>query len=141
MYGLKSSSLWRSTATYAVFASCGDGSMMLTVLHSGIFGVTFDQCWPSSVVTWTRPSSVPAQSVPLFIADSASATTVSYDSQEVMSWVSGPPLGCCLDLSFRVRSPLICVQLRPSSVDLKTDSPAVYNTSGLCGESISGETH
>src|SRR5439155_22135644 len=135
MYGLRSSSLCRSTATYAVFASCGEGSMMLTVLHSGIFGVTFDQCWPSSVVTWTSPSSVPAHSVPLFTGDSASANTVSYYSTEVMSFVSGPPLGCCLDLSLRVRSPLICVQLCPSSVDLKTHSPAAYSTSGLCGES------
>ena len=51
MYGLKSSSLCRSTATYAVLPSCGEASMILTVLHSGIWGVTFDQCCPSSVVT------------------------------------------------------------------------------------------
>jgi len=58
-----------------------------------------------------------------------------------MSLVSGPPLGFCFDLSLRVRSPLIAVQLCPSSVDLNTHSAAVYITSGLCGESISGEIH
>ncbi len=45
----------------------------MTVLHSGIFGVTFAQFLPSSVVTWTNPSSVPAQIVPCFFGDSASA--------------------------------------------------------------------
>src|SRR5205823_3377204 len=77
IYGLKSSSLCRSTATYALLASCGDGSMRSTVLQSGIFGVTFEQCWPSSLVTWTNPSSVPVQIVPFFIGDSASAKIVS----------------------------------------------------------------
>src|SRR5437764_5760084 len=96
IYGLKSSSRWRSTATYAVFPSYGDGSMMETVLHSGIFGVTFVHVFPSSVLTCTSPSSLPAQSVPSCFGDSASAKIVSKYSTEVMSFVSAPPLGAGL---------------------------------------------
>src|SRR5213075_104091 len=99
--------------------------MIDTVLHSGIFGVTFAQFLPSSVVTWTKPSSVPAQIVPCFFGDSASAKTVSYYSTDVMSRGRGPPLGCCLLLSLRVRSPLICVHVFPWSVVLKTLSAPV----------------
>src|SRR5579864_9655556 len=56
-----------------------------------------------------------------------------------MSRVIGPPDGFCLDLSLRVRSPLIAVQLCPLFVDLKTISIAVYSVLGSCGEIISGD--
>jgi len=39
--------------------------------------------------------------------------------------VKGPPDGCCFDLSLRVRSGLIAVQLAPLFVDLKTRSAQV----------------
>src|ERR1700681_2351043 len=65
MSGLRSSSLCRSIAANALPASCGEGSMMLTMLHAGMsLGVTFRHVCPSSWVTWISPSSVPAHSSP-----------------------------------------------------------------------------
>src|SRR5689334_9905647 len=58
-----------------------------------------------------------------------------------MSSVMGPPEGFCLDLSLRVRSPLIAVQLCPASVDLKTISAEVYSVLGSCGEMNRGSVH
>src|SRR6266852_4573739 len=58
-----------------------------------------------------------------------------------MSRVIGPPDGFCLDLSLRVRSPLIVFQLCPASVDLNTISAAAYMVSGSCGEISNGEVH
>jgi hypothetical protein len=60
-------------------ASKEEGSIMLTVPHSGkpvIAAVTFFQLFPSSVVTCTRPSSLPAQIKPFCFGDSAIAKTV-----------------------------------------------------------------
>src|SRR6516225_1121101 len=56
-----------------------------------------------------------------------------------MSKVIGPPEGFCLDLSLRVRSGLIAVQLWPASVDLKSLSAAAYRVLGSWGEISSGE--
>src|SRR5215470_14429132 len=56
-----------------------------------------------------------------------------------MSKVIAPPDGFCLDLSLRVRSELIGVQLCPPFVDLKSISPAQYSVLGSCGEINSGE--
>src|ERR1041385_6840673 len=56
-----------------------------------------------------------------------------------MSSVIGPPDGFCFDLSLRVRSPLIAVQLCPALVDLNTISLAVYSVLGSCGETMSGD--
>ena len=53
--------------------------MLLTVPHSGrpgIAAVTFFQVLPSSVVTCTRPSSLPAQIRPFCFGDSAIAKIV-----------------------------------------------------------------
>src|SRR5437016_14628267 len=98
--------------------------MRLTRLHSpNSFDVTFVQCCPPSRVTCTSPSSVPAQITPFSTGDSAIVNTVSSYSTLVLSWVTGPPEDCCLLLSFRVKSPLIAVQLIPPSVVLKTASP------------------
>jgi len=45
-------------------AACGDSSIASTVPHSGIpAGVTSVHTPPPSRVRWTRPSSVPTQSV------------------------------------------------------------------------------
>jgi hypothetical protein len=111
-----------STTTYAVAGSNGDGSIMLTVAHSGIpgiFDVTFVQLRPASRVTCTRPSSLPAQITPACRGDSASAKTVSYVSTPVLSPVMGPPDHFCFDLSLRVRSGLIASHVWPPSFVLK----------------------
>ena len=89
--------------------------MLLTVPHSGRFGiflVTLLQLFPPSRVTCTSPSLVPAQITPASFGDSATAKTVPAYSTPMLSGVS-PPEICCRLLSFRVRSPLICVQLWP----------------------------
>src|SRR2546430_11591697 len=83
---------------------------MLTVPNSGtadIADVTFCHFSPLSVVTCTRPSSLPAQISPSRLGDSAMAKTVPYVSTPVLSPVIGPPAHFCLDLSLRVRSGLI----------------------------------
>ena len=83
---------------------------MLTVPHSGKFGiaaVTFFQFFPSSVVTCTSPSSLPAQMRPFCFGDSAIAKTVPNVSTPVPSPVMGPPVHVCFDLSFLVRSGLM----------------------------------
>src|SRR5437016_1732519 len=56
-----------------------------------------------------------------------------------MSRVIGPPEGFCFDLSLRVRSGLIAVQLWPPLVDLNSISFAVYSVLGSCGEIRRGE--
>src|SRR5580704_13911566 len=56
-----------------------------------------------------------------------------------MSSVMGPPEGFCLDLSLRVRSGLMGVQLWPPLVDLKSISAAEYIVFGSCGETSKGE--
>ena len=89
--------------------------------HSGVpGGVTFFHALPVSRVSQTRPSSVPAHSVPLATGDAASTNTVSKYSTLVMSSWIGPPDGCCFDLSLRVRSFEIAVQVLPSSLDRHT---------------------
>src|SRR6267143_1459018 len=58
-----------------------------------------------------------------------------------MSRVIAPPDGFCLDLSLRVRSPLMDFQLCPASVDLNTISAAVYIVLGSWGEISNGDVH
>src|SRR4051794_30454096 len=102
--------------TYAELASNGDGSIRLTVPHSGrpdIEAVTFCHFSPLSVVTCTSPSSLPAQIRPSRFGDSAMANTVPYVSTPVLSPVMGPPAHFCLDLSLRVRSGLMACQFCP----------------------------
>src|SRR5437763_10124160 len=93
--------------------------MQATVPHSGrpAFvrpGVTLSQVPPASRDTWTRPSSLPAHRRPFCLGDSATAKRVPYTSTPVLSPVMGPPDHFCFDLSLRVRSLLIGVQVRPS---------------------------
>ncbi len=71
---------------------------MLTVAHSGspaMAPVTLVQVFPPSRVTWTRPSSLPAQMTPFCFGDSAIAKTVPYTSTPVLSPVIGPPAHFC----------------------------------------------
>ena len=76
--GRKSSKLVHRGRTYAVPLSRGDTSIALIWIHSGMpFGVTSCQVLPPSRVTWTRPSSLPAQSTPGSTGDSAKAKIVS----------------------------------------------------------------
>src|SRR6185437_501119 len=70
MYGLRSSSRWRSTDANAVFASKCEGEMLPTLDHAvSCFGVTLLQCAPASSVRQTRPSSVPTHSSFAFKGD------------------------------------------------------------------------
>ncbi len=98
-------------------ASNGEGSMTLTVPHSGrpgTFGVTFVHVVPSSRETWTSPSSEPTQRSPFSRGDSAIAKIVPYHSTPVLSPVIGPPDHFCLLSSSRVRSGLIASQRLPA---------------------------
>ena len=64
MYGARSSSWYRLPATYAVPGACGDASIRLTRVNSGMSGgVTLAHVFPPSRVTCTRPSSDPTQIV------------------------------------------------------------------------------
>src|SRR5215813_4809890 len=90
--------------------------MQQTVPHSGSpGGVTLLHSLPPSVVTWTNPSSLPAQRRSFCFGDSAMAKTVSYTSTPVLSPVIGPPDHFCLLLSFRVRSLLTAFHVLPPS--------------------------
>src|SRR5579864_9642089 len=115
---------------------------MLTVPHSGIaLGVTFSHFWPPSRVTWTMPSSLPAQIRSFCTGDSTTEKMVSYTSTPVLSLVMGPPEDCCLLLSLRVRSGLMMVQLMPPFVVLNSTSPAKYMGCGSWGENTIGSVH
>ena len=75
-------------------------------------GVTFVHVLPSSRVSWTRPSIVPAQMTPLAIGDSEIANTTIELSTYKLS-VTSPPLERCLVVSLVVRSGLMISQLWP----------------------------
>src|SRR3954471_9318837 len=101
--------------TYAAPASWRDASMLLTVPSGGSpgrFAVTFAQCAPSSRVTCSWPSLVPAQINPFSFGDSVIANTTPAYSTPTLSGVS-PPEGCWRDLSLSVRSGLIVCQVCP----------------------------
>jgi hypothetical protein len=72
MYGSKSSSWCRSTLAYAVLMSKCDASSIVIRLHGPIAGgVTFCQRFPSVVVTWMYPSSVPTHTIGTRMGDGA----------------------------------------------------------------------
>src|SRR5215469_5291604 len=112
---------------YAVPSSYGDGSTLLMRAQCGRFGipaVMLFQCAPPSRVTHTKPSSVPTQSSPLVIGDSAIDAMVSYTSVPALSRVIGSPDGFCLFLSLRVRSGLTAAHVAPpSSVFMRYCAP------------------
>ena len=67
-------------------------SMLFTVASTGRpRGVTSVQLPPLSRVTWTFPSSLPAQSTPASRGDSSKAKIVPKTSTPVPSEVMGPP--------------------------------------------------
>ena len=62
---------------YAVAGSCGDGSMIEIIAHSGsVGGVTFVHVAPPSRERCTRPSSEPVQNTPASWGDSRKAKIV-----------------------------------------------------------------
>src|SRR5215472_7038629 len=84
-------------------------------------GVTLVHLAPPSVVTWIKPSPVPAQSTLLSSGDGASAVTVpSADGVTPGAYL---PALAGISQVWRVRSPLIAVQLWPPLVVFQT--PAV----------------
>src|SRR4051812_12793608 len=113
MYGSRSLIWCASTETYAVPASYRDGSMFDIAANLGApLGVTFVHVFPSSRVSCTRPSIVPAQMAPLARGDSAMAkTTIELSTYRLSG--TRPPLERCLVVSFVVRSGLMTSQLWP----------------------------
>src|SRR5262245_21145722 len=98
----------------------------------GIAAVTFVQVLPSSLVTWTSPSLLPAQITPRAAGDSAMAKSTQY-----ASWLSAPSPGDgpSFVLSLVVRSGLMTVQVCPLSVVRWTNWLPAYAVCGSCGES------
>ena len=68
---------------------------------------------PPSREMLTNPSSEPAQNTPASCADSTNANIVQYVSAPEVSKVTGPPEGCILVGSLRVKSGLIGSQELP----------------------------
>ena len=100
--------------------------MALTRPNSGMSaGVTFAQEPPPSRVTWTRPSSDPAQMTFASVLPGPMANTVAYTSGPFMSWVIGPPESPIVFGSCRLRSPLMRCHCCPPLVVLQTCCVAV----------------
>src|ERR1044071_5296782 len=92
--------------------------MFAMVPHGGMPGrlaLRLVHVLPPSLVSWTCPSLLPAQMSPGLRRDSAMLITTPAYSTPMLSGVSPPEIPCRV-LSFRVRSGLIAVQLRPPSV-------------------------
>src|ERR1041385_3332402 len=93
---------------------------------------------PPSLVSCTWPSLVPAQMSPGLSRDSAMANTTPAYSTPMLSGVS-PPEGPIRLLSFRVRSGLMTVQLRPPSVVWWIIWLPTYTLLWSWGEMVSGK--
>src|SRR5438067_2901953 len=138
--GLLLSTWCRSKATYAVFTSKGDASICCTRPHSDTpCAVTFDQCWPPSLVICTKPSSVPTQITFASTGETAIDKMVSKVSAPLRSSSTGPPLDCCLALSLRVRSGEIGCHFLPPSVERKSTLPARKTSLGSLAETAMRE--
>src|ERR1051326_4845704 len=94
--------------------------------------------FPPSLVSCTWPSLVPAQMSPGLSRDSAMANTTPAYSTPMLSGVS-PPEGPIRLLSFRVRSGLMTVQLRPPSVVWWIIWLPTYTLLWSWGEMVSGK--
>src|SRR5665213_4483100 len=139
MYGARSLSSGRFTATYAAPPSNADASMMLTRPKSGIpLGVTLVQCAPPSRVTYTSPSSDPVQITFVLSLDGPIAKIVPYTSGAFMSCVIGPPDGPMVAGSWRVRSGLIRVHDWPPLVVFHRCCDLAYSRFGFTGEKMIG---
>src|SRR5487761_1670685 len=106
--------MYREAVRYAVPADTCEGSMELISDHCGRSGgVIACQFLPPSRVMCTRPSAEHAQISWLATGDTASAETSGETSAPDWSRSTGPPLGCSVAGSLRVKSGLIAVQVRP----------------------------
>src|SRR5450432_3006736 len=142
MYGARSLSSGRRTETYAAPSLNADASIWLTRPKSGIcFGVTFVHVLPPSRVTCTSPSSEPVQIVLTDFLLGPTAKITPYTSGPFMSPVIGPPDFSCVLGSWRVRSPLSAVQLRPPSVVRQRRCDETYSVFGSTGEKMMGYVH
>ena len=140
-YGDKSPSLWLSNETYTVFASYKSALISLTNDLSGIpnsvTGIDFHE-FPPLLVTWIKPSSVPAQITPSLTGDSDREVIVLYWDIALTShalsqlWVL-PIIGSSILFSFLVKSPEIGAQLSPLFSDSQTLYEAIYILAGLWG--------
>src|SRR5690348_2119660 len=100
---------------------------------------TLVQLAPPSLLTHTRPSSVPTQITLPSLGASEMERMVSVFSALEMSWNTGPPaIGWCA-LRLRVRSFEIGCQFAPPSVDLNRTLPPMYTVLGSVAETAIGE--
>ena len=99
-----------------------------------MFAVTFVQVAPPSWVTWTLPSSVPAQMSPAFSGDSARLTMVQCVSAPEPAAVIF--CGSCVE-----RSGLMICQWLPPSLVLNSTFDPRYSACGSTGEKISNPRH
>src|SRR5579875_2300181 len=100
---------------------------------------TFVQFAPPSLLTHTRPSSVPTQITLGSLSASEIERIVSEFSALEMSWNTGPPATGWCSLMSRVRSFEIGCQLAPPSVDLKITLAPMYTVFGSVGDTATGE--
>src|SRR5574337_218289 len=99
---------------------------------------TLVQFAPPSLLTHTRPSSVPTQMTLPSVGASEIERMVSVFSALEMSWNTGPPATGWCSLMSRVRSFEIGCQLAPPSVDLNTTLPPMYTVSGSVADTAIG---
>src|SRR5271170_7393173 len=108
--------------------------MRVHALISG--GVTLVHFSPPLVVTWMKPSPVPAQSTFTSIGEGASAVTepcaAAFTVGAYLPALAGTSQVC------RVRSPLIGVQLCPPLEVFQTPAVAKKRMLGSLGDQISG---
>jgi hypothetical protein len=117
--GLRSSIRSVFAAAYAVSLSKCPASMLKMRVHGLIAaGVTFDHAPPPLVVTWIAPSSLPAQTTLMSSGDRASA--VIEPSGAGVTVLAYLPAVEGTAHVWRVRSPLMRVQLLPPSMVLNT---------------------
>src|SRR5215510_14684802 len=88
-----------------------------------VLAATLVQCAPPSVVTWTLPSSVPAQITLALRGLSEMAVMVQWNSARVLSSEISPPESLIFSGSLVVRSGLMTFQVSPPSAERKSTLP------------------
>ena len=112
---------------------------MLTFAQgTSCFGVTSCQVFPPSRVRWISPSSVPAQRTAASLGEGASAYTTPRCSGRAGSVPRYLPTFAGASHILRVRSGLICCQLRPPSRVFQTVFEAKKSVRGSVGEKTMG---
>src|SRR5687767_363595 len=152
MYGFRSLLLCPSMATYAVAGTKCDASMRAiqyglspVSAPSGrpvMFFPTSVNVAPLSRLTWTRPSSVPAQTTPANARDSEMEMMVlnvlTPSFLESCAVVPAAPMTLILQRStWRVRSSL-AIQRSPWLSDRNSRFPPIHMVRGLCGDNRIG---